>query len=1436
MKNTDIAIVGMSCLLPGAKNINDFWNNLINSIDSTSEIPKNRINSLYFQNNNSGINNFYCRKGGFTPAITFDPDQFGLESSTVKKMDPSCVLALKLIYQALEDAQILKKNISLANSSLIIGKEHYIGSRELHLMDRIHTGEQIAEVINNILPNLSKEDTIKIREALQKDIGFPQDSVNAEITSSSIISTITNKFNIGGAAYTLDASSASSLVAVEHSVQELLNDNADIAISGGIHFSQNSLFWSTFFQQGMLSHKQQMSPFSEKADGILLSEGAGFIVMKKLEKAIADEDKIYAIIKGVGISNDGTERKKGQKKAILKAWEKVNIQPEDIGYIEVNGIAIKDEDLAELDTLSEVFNNNSTSHKILIGSVKSNVGHTMSSSGVTGLIKTALSLYYRQIPPTLHCETPIKKLENSRFSHVQQTTDWPDASPLVAGVNAFSLDGINAHIVLQNFGEKKEFQTKVPFSEKVIALSAPSREALLQALDNEDYSSSNPEDTYRLVLFNPTPDRIKKTKRLISKEKHWKGRQDIWFSNEPLLKNKEKVAFLFPGFDPSSNPEIQSISNYFGYTISEETPKENLLLDHAFKQFHRGELIDAALKELGVIPDMNAGHSLGEWFAAKAGGLVSNTIVDNLLQSIDPEKFEMNDVYFIAVGCGMEKLNLLINEIPDLYLSNDNCPNQVLLCGTEIARDSLITILRKEQIFYQVLPFQSGFHSPFIKDKLNIFYEGLGYIELQKNEIPIWSATTLNLYPTNLDDFKRLTIQHLLEAVRFRELIEKLYKEENVRMFIQVGSGSLIGFVDDILKNQEYAAISSCVTIRSTLEQLRRILALLFIEGRTVDTSFLGVKENSENSGNEIKLSLSSPLIRDFPTIKGIIKKYNTSTQSNSLDSFFINSNHPVMQAMNENIKELISMQTELAELVNQKNSGRTNNPLQTNFIQPRHEESFIKKPSVTKKEGKTFEEPLYVSLENHSYVIDHSLFRQPKQWPHLEDLNPVIPMTMTFELLIEAAHKQDSTKKVLQLGPVSVFQWMKVHKPFEQIINGTWKSKNTIVLGIKNYASAEVTLGHSYPEALTAYVQDTDLGETIVTPPAPEKIYKEHMFHGPAYQGIIEVKEITRKGLRAIIKNAGGKGSLLDNIGQLFGLYLQLTLEESSVSFPVKVDEINFYQDIKDQDGIFECFCLITSLTNEFAVADIIIKREGKIWCIVKNWKNQRFGGFDKRLWNLTMSPEVYLLSDEIAPQVYFFNNIYNKAVNWEFIMNIYLNQEEKRHYESLQLNKRKDYLISRVVLKDASRAYIHKQSGKQYFPIEFNFQYDSNNKPSVYGVKETEDLEISLAHKESNSVGIASDKPVGIDIETIEDRNKGFLELSFTESEMNLLKDKDLSEWSTRFWVAKEAYGKMVGTGLRGKPKQFEIESIDGENLIIRNTIIKTIKHNNFIVGWTQ
>lgn len=1429
MKSTDIAIVGMSCLFPDAKNIQEFWNNLISGKNSITEAPNSKFDILVKNTTNC----LTSIKGGFIPSINLDFESLNLTKSEIQNVDIDSLLAFKLVVDALEDASISRNDLS--NSCVIIGKENNISSSNINAIDTFHTKEQLMQIIRNILPNLTEYQIVEIEKEYLKNRNADR------IISTNIASFISNKLNINGSAYSLDSSYSSSLLALEHAIKELTSNRVEIGIVGGINFTLNSTNLGIYSKKGILNNNPNDQIFNNSGE-IFLGEGAGFVILKKLDQAILDNNKIYATIQGIS-SNSISDIEIGQKEAIKNAWEQAQISPKDIDYIEASASSMNKEDQTEIKVLSNLFKDK----KITVGTLKPNIGNTLSASGIASIIKVVLSLYNQEIPSTLNDKICNEELKDTPIIIPAQNIQ--NMNLMYAGINSFGLEGMNVHTIIKVHDKNSKIKSlsSVRFTDEVIAVTANSKEELIKALDEENFSIANNTGKYRLVLFNPVKERIEKAKKLISKDKPWKGRQDIWFTNKPLLNKNGKIVFLFPGFDPSSHLEIESIAPYFDLKNSYNqnlNEDDQRLLNQSFKQSYACEISDKALKDIGVLPDMNAGHSLGEWFAANAAGLFHNNTVSELLKSMDPEKYEIEGIYFIAVGAGTEKINPILENIPDLYLSNDNCPSQVLLCGTEKAKDILTKYLKSEQIFYQILTFQSGFHSPFIKDKLYLLDEALEHIKLKKNKIPVWSATTLERYSHTKKEFKELTIKHLTEPVLFRELIQKLYSQEKARIFIQVGGGSLIGFVDDILKENEYSAISTSVPNRTTLEQLRRILALLFIEGKSINIDFLGLRNSSIKNSVEINLNENLSIVKDFPTLQNLVENLQVQSSHtdihNKIDDLLIKSNHPVIQALNDNTLEIIQMQKEFSEIIR-----RRNNNIYT-FNNKNQAVQHLKKIETNKplsnqtlpRKGSSFKEDLYISLEDHPYLIDHSLFKQPKYWKDLEDINPVIPMTMSLELLMETALKQAPDQKILCLGPVSVFQWMKVSKPFQQIIEGTWKSESIISLKIKNFANAEVTLGNEFYNPEPYYTKDFDLGKDLASIPTPKTIYTRHMFHGPAYQGIHEIKNITQKGLRAIIKKSSGKGSLLDNIGQLFGLYLQVTLgEESNVSFPVKIEEINFYHEFTDQEGTFECICLPTSITEKIATTDIIIKRDNKIWCIIKGWKNQIFEGFDKNLWNMTMNPSENIISKNIeGNNIYFFNNIYNRAVNWNFLMNIYLNKEEKEHYNSLMLNKKKDFLISRICLKDNVRKYISNKFGKNYYPIEISVQHDLNNKPYVQGVSEAEKIEISIAHKDSNSVSIVSDKPIGIDIELIQPREQGFLDLSFTAKELNLIKDKNLSEWSTRLWVAKEAYGKKLGLGLQGNPKKYEIENIEDNILSINKNKIKTIKLNNYIIGWTQ
>lgn len=1425
MKKTDVAVVGMSCIFPGAGDMETFWQNIINKVDSTQIVPANRIDQVHFEKGSAGVDRFYCNRGGFIPEVEFDPANFGILPVAVEGTEPDHLLTLSLVQKALEDAGVFEKNVSLDKTGIIIGKGNYAGPGATRAIEIVRTGEQIASVLKDLLPHLAEEEIDKVKKEFQVRKGrFGADTAMGLIPNL-VASLVANRLNLGGVAYTLDAACASSLIAIDHAVQELNSNRCNMVIAGGVHVGQNAAFWSIFTQLGALSRKGKIAPFDEGADGLLIGEGCGFVVLKRLEDAIADGDRIYSVLKGIGVSSDGSGTSvmspsvKGQIKAIAQAWENAGVDLKDIGYIEAHGTGTPLGDKTEIETLLQFFGSDTSLPKAGIGTVKSNIGHAMPASGIAGLIKTSLALYHGIIPPTLHCDVPLAQLKETRFSAVQDPQNWESSGlPRIAGVNAFGFGGINAHVILEGYGANKPEPASVLKStqtDQVLLIARHSHEALLDALETNDRDSG--EGKYRIAVFDPTPERIKKALKIAGKNIPWRNKQDIWYSNEPLLSNGGKIAFVFPGLDGLAGGEVLSVAEHFNIAHKEASTAGGLL-DEALKILEKSSILDTAIKQLGVLPDMNAGHSLGEWLAARSSELAEESSVMQLLNYLNPETFELKDSRFIAVGCGIDKLQPIIENIDQLYLSNDNCPQQVILCGSNTALDELVPILRTKQIFHQILPFQSGFHSPFVADKLDVMLEGMKGMQFRKTKFPLWSATTLELYPEGFEAIRQLSVEHLIKPVRFRELTERLYNE-GARVFVQIGSGGLIGFIDDTLRGKNYSAVSSNVPIRSGIAQLQRVLAALFVEGKEAGMQFMGYDKKKVAARKGIVLQLGLPIINNITSIKALAQKQEKTAYRREAVLEDSAASHPLMKAFNENVEEMIDIQSELLQLF--KNGVSANQTI--NAPAP-----------VMKASGQRvpFSKKLDVSLENCPYLVDHSLLRQPKGWHCVDDMDPVIPMTMIFELFAEIAVEQSPKEQVQKIMNIKVFQWMNVAKPFVETVTGEWKDQQLVYLNLERFANAEVLLARKLADAP---VKSFDVGKILNIDRTTEQIYDGHMFHGPGYQGIKKLIAVGEKGITGIIEGDTGKGSLLDNAGQLFGLWLQLTLTKDRIAFPVKIQEIEFFDDFKDQKGSFECTCVLTELNDEFATADFVMKKDNKIWAIISGWQNRRLE-IDDALWSVSMSPLNNRLSEEIAPGVFMFHNAYNRVVSWDFILKRYFNQDEKKHHNSLLPNKRKEWMISRVAIKDAVRNLLNKTKQEAYFPIAFEIRSDEFRKPYPHGSM-TDGIHVSIAHKGTDAVGIAQyDRSVGIDIERIEERSEGFGDLVFSEEEKELLADKEKAEWATRFWVAKEAYGKYLGKGLQGNPKAYTIQEIRGEELRINDIFIKTIKHKNYIIGWTQ
>ncbi|MEU1308101.1 SDR family oxidoreductase [Streptomyces cinnamoneus] len=439
----DIAIIGMAGMFPGAPDLPAFWAQVLAGTDAVTEVPEDRWDpALHHGAEAPAHDTSASRWGGFLPGIPFDPLRYGIPPSSLASVDPVQLLALEAARRALSDAGYERRDFPRARTAVIFGAEagsDMAGATTLRTVLPSYLGGQLPEDLAEQLPALTED-------------SFPGMLANV------ISGRIANRLDLGGANYTVDAACASSLAALDVACKELTTGAADLALCGGADLHNSINDYVLFSSVHALSPTGRCKTFDAGADGIALGEGVACVVLKRLADAQRDGDRIYAVVKGVGSSSDGRSRgltaprPEGQRTALERAYAQARISPARVGLVEAHGTGTVVGDRTELDVLTEVFQESGAAPgKCVIGSVKSQIGHTKCAAGLAGVIKTALALYAGVRPATLHIQrpNPAWRPESSPFVFHQRALPWATPSgERVGGVSAFGFGGTNFHVVL----------------------------------------------------------------------------------------------------------------------------------------------------------------------------------------------------------------------------------------------------------------------------------------------------------------------------------------------------------------------------------------------------------------------------------------------------------------------------------------------------------------------------------------------------------------------------------------------------------------------------------------------------------------------------------------------------------------------------------------------------------------------------------------------------------------------------------------------------------------------------------------------------------------------------------------------------------------------------------------------------------------------------
>ncbi|MFQ3313569.1 MAG: polyketide-type polyunsaturated fatty acid synthase PfaA, partial [Colwellia sp.] len=511
LQECPIAIVGMASIFADAKNLEDYWDNIFESVNGIKDVPKSQWDiDEYYDSDPTVKDKTYCKRGGFLPEIDFDPMEFGLPPNILELTDISQLLSLVVAREVLNDAGIgdgSGYDRDKVGITLGVGG----GQKQIAPLTSRLQGPVLEKVLK--ASGVDAEDRAMIIEKFKKAyIGWEENSFPGML-GNVIAGRIANRFDFGGTNCVVDAACASSLSAIKLAVSDLLEYRSEVMISGGVCCDNSPFMYMSFAKTPAFTTNDDIRPFDVDSKGMMIGEGIGMMAFKRLEDAERDGDKIYAVLKGIGTSSDGrfksiyAPRPDGQAKALKRAYDDAGFDPKSCGLIEAHGTGTKAGDAAEFSGLLKHFshNNDATQH-IALGSVKSQIGHTKAAAGAAGMIKAVLALHHKVLPATINVDTPNPALdiENSPLYLNNETRPWmprEDGLPRRAGISSFGFGGTNFHMVLEEYQAKAAGKYRLNAVPQTLLFNAKDESTLITLL-NDWQSKLNVSAEQQVFVFN----------------------------------------------------------------------------------------------------------------------------------------------------------------------------------------------------------------------------------------------------------------------------------------------------------------------------------------------------------------------------------------------------------------------------------------------------------------------------------------------------------------------------------------------------------------------------------------------------------------------------------------------------------------------------------------------------------------------------------------------------------------------------------------------------------------------------------------------------------------------------------------------------------------------------------------------------------------------
>ncbi len=578
LRSIPIAVVGISSFFPGSSDLRGFWHDIVDGNDQITEVPPSHfLIEDFYDPDPFAPDKTYCKTGAFLKPVEFDPMEYGLPPKNIETTDTSQLLALIAAKQVLDDAtQGQFSNMDRSKVSVILG---VAAGLELlgEMACRLGRPQWVKALREEGIP---EEEVIRICDRIANEYVPWKESTFPGLLGNVVAGRIANHFDLGGTNCTSDAACASSFSAMSMALNELYLGQSDLVITGGVDTNNDPLLYVSFSKTPALSRTGDCRPFADNADGMVLGEGIGMVALKRLEDAERDGDKIYAVIKGMGTSSDGSGTSvyapvaEGQTKALRRAYEAAGYTPDTVELMEAHGTGTAAGDVAEFKGLKTVFEENDRGDRqwCALGSIKSQIGHTKSTAAAAGLIKSVMALHHKILPPTIKVDRPDPKLEIEKSPFYLNTKARPwirgNHHPRRASVSSFGFGGTNYHVTLEEYKgtENHAYRIRTVPTELIVlsAENASSLESLcrktaedlntegmityLARTTQENYDNSQPA---RISLI--ASDETDLEKKLIVAADIISKKPDTEFNlpdgtgYNPDSKKTGKLAFLFPG-------------------------------------------------------------------------------------------------------------------------------------------------------------------------------------------------------------------------------------------------------------------------------------------------------------------------------------------------------------------------------------------------------------------------------------------------------------------------------------------------------------------------------------------------------------------------------------------------------------------------------------------------------------------------------------------------------------------------------------------------------------------------------------------------------------------------------------------------------------------------------------------------------------------------